>query len=148
MEIDLDEFLPHRDHMRLVDKVLAVDANSATTESIASDAWPLCDKDAVCSLVIVELVAQTASICVGWKTKLQDPLSKGGRGWLVGIKSASLVRDKIPINAHIITRVKTGFNFENYTGIVGTAKIESAMIGEVHLQVMQSETDSVIVRKQ
>jgi hypothetical protein len=78
---------------------------------------------------------------------LHDPSSKGGRGWLVGIKNASFVRDKIPLNARIITRVKTDFSFENYTGIVGTAKIDSAMIGEVHLQVMQSETDSVIVRK-
>lgn len=147
MEIDLDEFLPHRDRMRLVDKVLAVDAKGATTESIVNDAWPLYDKDAVRSLVIVELVAQTASICVGWKTKLLDPSSKGGRGWLVGIKNASFVRDKIPLNARVITRVKTDFSFENYTGIVGTAKIDSAMIGEVHLQVMQSETDSVIVRK-
>jgi predicted hotdog family 3-hydroxylacyl-ACP dehydratase len=147
MEIDLDEFLPHRDRMRLVDIVLAVDENSATTESIVNEAWPLYAIDAVRSLVIVELVAQTASICVGWKTKLHDPSSKGGRGWLVGIKNASFVRDKIPLNARIITRVKTDFSFENYTGIVGTAKIDSAMIGEVHLQVMQSETDSVIVRK-
>ena len=147
MEIDLDEFLPHRDRMRLVDKVLAVDASSATTESIVNKAWPLYGKDAVRSLVIVELVAQSASICVGWKTKLQDPSSKGGRGWLVGIKKASFVRDKIPLNTHIITRVKTDFSFENYTGIVGTAKIDSTMIGEVHLQVMQSETDSVILRK-
>jgi len=147
MEIDLDEFLPHRDHMRLVEKVLAVDAKSATTESIVNDTWPLCDKDAVRSLVIIELVAQTASICVGWKTKLQDPSSEGGRGWLVGIKNASFVRDKIPLNARIITRVITDFSFENYTGIVGTAETDASLIGEVQLQVMQSETDSVIVRK-
>jgi len=147
MEIDLDELLPHRDRMRLVEKVLAVDAHSAVTESIVADTWPLRVANFVRSLVIVELVAQTTSICVGWKTKLQDPSSKGGRGWLVGIKNASFVRDKIPLNARIITRVKTDFCFESYTGIVGTAKIDSAMIGEVQLQVMQSETDSVIVRK-
>ena len=147
MKIDLDELLPHRDRMRLVDKVLAVDTKSATTESIVNDIWPLYERNFVPALVIVELVAQTASICVGWKTKLENPSTKGGRGWLVGIKNASFVRDKIPLNACIITRVKMDFSFENYTGIVGRAETDSVMIGEVHLQVMQSETDSVIVRK-
>jgi predicted hotdog family 3-hydroxylacyl-ACP dehydratase len=146
MEIDLDEFLPHRERMRLVENVLAVDAHSAVTEAIVADTWPLRVADFVRSLVIVELVAQTASICVGWKTKLQDPSSKGGRGWLVGIKNASFVRNKIPLNARIITRVKTDFSFESYTGIVGRAETDSSPIGEVQLQVMQSETNSVIVR--
>ena len=147
MDVDLDELLPHRDCMRLVEKVLAVDAHSAVTESIVANTWPLREDNFVRSLVIVELVAQTASICVGWSAKLKNPASSSGRGWLVGIKNASFVRDKIPLNARILTRVKTDFHFENYTGIFGEAQTDSRLIGQVQLQVMQSETDSVIVRK-
>ena len=143
-DIDLDEFIPHRDRMRLIDAVLEVNAEKATTESIATSNWPLVEGDSVQSLIIIELVAQTASVCVGWKKKTEDASSASGRGWLVGIKNATLLQDKIPLGSRIITRVKTDFSFDNYTGIIGTAETATELIGEVYLQVMQSETDSVL----
>ncbi len=146
-DIDLDEFIPHRDRMRLIDTVLEVNLEKVITESIVTAKWPLVEGDYVQSLIIVELVAQTASVCIGWKKKLEDTLSEIGRGWLVGIKNATLVQDKIPLNSRIITCVKTDFSFDNYTGIFGTAETKSSLIGEVYLQVMQSETDSVLTAK-
>lgn len=143
-DIDLDEFIPHRDRMRLIDTVLEVNVERAITESIVTAKWPLVEGDYVQSLIIIELVAQSASVCVGWKKKIEDPSSEGGRGWLVGIKKATLAQEKIPLNSRIITRVTTDFSFDNYTGIFGTAETASKLIGEVYLQVMQSETDSVL----
>ena len=90
--IDLDEFLPHRDRMRLIDTVLEVNTEKAITESIVTAKWPLVEGDYVQSLIIIELVAQTASVCVGWKKKIEDASSESGRGWLVGIKNATQVK--------------------------------------------------------
>jgi len=145
--VDLDEFLPHRDRMRLVDRVLEADESGATTESIVTDRWPLCRGDEVLSLVIVELVAQSASICVGVRRRKRDPNAGGGRGWLVGIKGADFAVPHVAVGARITVRVAVDFSFDQYTGIRGEAQGESGPIGAVRLQVMQAPTDSLLPAK-
>ena len=142
--IDLKEFVPHRDGMLLISRILEVDEKKAVSESTASEKWPLVSDGYVNSLVMVELVAQTASVCIGWKQKQADGLDVDKRGWLVGIKSLFLETATIPLHKRIITRVQKQFSFENYAGFTGTAETEAAVIGTVHLQVMQSQTDSVL----
>ena len=142
--INLKEIVPHRDGMLLISRILEVDEEKAVSESTASEKWPLVSDSFVNSLVMVELVAQTASACIGWKQKQVDELGGNERGWLVGIKTLSLATDKIPLQKRIITRVHKLFSFDNYAGFTGTAETEGAVIGTVHLQVMQSETDSVL----
>jgi predicted hotdog family 3-hydroxylacyl-ACP dehydratase len=141
--MDVTEFLPHRERMKLIDTIISVDETQAVTESVVSEDWPLVEANAVRSLIIVELVAQTASVHVTWKEKLTGAALESGRGWLVGIKDARFLLDHIPVGSRIRTRAWTVFHFDNYTGIRGSAEFDSALIGEVELQVMRAETDSV-----
>jgi hypothetical protein len=44
-----------------------VDEKTAVTASTVTENWPMVDSGAVRLLVLVELVAQTAGVCLGWK---------------------------------------------------------------------------------
>ena len=142
--MDVTEFLPHRERMKLIDTIISVDETQAVTESVVTEDWPLVASNAVRSLIIVELVAQTASVHVTWKEKQTETAVDSGRGWLVGIKDARFLLDQIPVGGRIRTRACTVFHFDNYTGIQGSAEYDSTLIGEVELQVMRADNDSVL----
>ena len=144
MDIDLEEFLPHRAGMKLVERVVHADQEEALTESVVGPQWPLVDGEHVLPLVAVELAAQSASLCVGMRAKQTDPALDGGKGWLVGIKEARFSTQTIPVGSCISTRVKIEFSYENYTGIQSVVEADGRWIADVQLQVMQSETDSVL----
>lgn len=146
MQFDLEEYLPHRAGMKLVERVLEADEAGAVTESVVGPRWPLVMKEHVLSLVAVELAAQSASLCVGIRTKQKNPAIDGGKGWLVGIKEARLCERPIPVGSCITTRVRIEFSYENYTGINSVVEAGGRWIADVQLQVMQSETDSVLRR--
>ena len=147
MKIELEEYLPHRAGMKLIGRVVHADETEAVTESVVGPRWPLVNNGQIPSLVVVELAAQSASLCVGIRAKQEDPGSSGGRGWLVGIKEANFSAQPIPVGSRITTRVTIEFSYENYTGIRSVATAGDRWIGEVQLQVMQSETDSVLQKQ-
>ena len=82
------------------------------------------------------------------RERKKDPAAKGGRGWLVGIKEARLSNRRIPVGTCITTRVTIEFSYENYTGIRSVVEADGRRIGEIQMQVMQSETDSVLQSEQ
>jgi predicted hotdog family 3-hydroxylacyl-ACP dehydratase len=138
-DITVEDLLPHRDRMKLVDEIIEVNEKRAVTLATVTRKWPLFKDETVDSLVCIELVAQTAGISNCW-----DGIKKHGkhfvnRGWLVGIKEAVFYLDSIPVNARITTRSKNRFEFKGYIEIQGTAEIASQVIAEVRLQLMQSE---------
>jgi predicted hotdog family 3-hydroxylacyl-ACP dehydratase len=138
--INIEELIPHRDRMKLIDKVVEVDEETAVTESVVKENWPLVGEDSVSPLILIELVAQTAGACVGWKEAVKEGLDIEGRtGWLVGIKQALFYLDKIPLNARIRVNSKKDFSFENYYEILGIAKIDSQVVGEVKLQIVRPD---------
>lgn len=140
VDIDIEKLIPHRDRMKLIDKVVEVDGDSATTAATVTEKWPLFDGQSVGSLAIIELAAQTSAVSIGWK-KLMATGESGGRGWLVGIRTARFFRDVIPVGAEILTRSEIRFSMENYTEIHGTAAVNGEPVGEVDLQVMREESE-------
>lgn len=138
-DISVDDLIPHRDRMKLVDEIIEVNENRAVTSATVTDQWPFFKDKTVHSLVCIELVAQTAGISNCW-----DGIKKHGehfvnRGWLVGIKSAVFYIDSIPLNTPIITRADNQFEFKGYREIQGTIEIDSKVVAEIRLQLMQSE---------
>jgi len=137
--ITVEDLLPHRERMKLVDEIIEVNEKRAVTIATVTDQWPLFKDETVHSLVCIELVAQTAGISNCW-----DGIKKHGehfanRGWLVGIKEVVFYLDSIPTNARITTRSENRFEFKGYREILGTVEIASKVIAEVRLQLMQSE---------
>jgi predicted hotdog family 3-hydroxylacyl-ACP dehydratase len=140
-DITVEMLLPHRGRMKLIDKILSVDEQRAVTRSTVTDRWPFFNDGTVGNLVFIELVAQTAGISNNYAgiTKLGDRYVPSG--WLVGIKQARFRTDKVDINTQIITRAENAYAFESYREISGTVEINATVVGEIRLQVIQSDGD-------
>lgn len=140
--INIEELIPHRSRMKLIDEVIEVDGEMAVTESVVRGDWPLCQEDSVNTFILIELVAQTAGVYIGWKESVINGKNiEGSKGWLVGIKEGLFYSDKIPLGSRIRVRSKKVFNFQNYHEILGVAEMGPQVIGEIKLQVIHSESD-------
>jgi predicted hotdog family 3-hydroxylacyl-ACP dehydratase len=140
-DINIGDLLPHRDRMLLIDEILEVDDKTAVTRATVTDQWPFFDGNGVDSLVLIEVVAQTAGISNGWVRIQKHGKDSEKKGWLVGIKQSRFFVDTLVLNDRIITRAENQFEYEGYRQILGTAKIGSEVVGEVALQVIQTEAN-------
>jgi predicted hotdog family 3-hydroxylacyl-ACP dehydratase len=139
-DIKIEDLLPHRDRMLLIDEILEVSHNMAVTSATVNDRWPFFDGNGVSSLVLIEVVAQTAGINNGWVRIQKHGKDSEKKGWLVGIKQSRFFADTLALNNRIITHAENQFEYEGYRQILGTARIGSEVVGEVALQVIQTET--------
>jgi len=133
----VEDFLPHRGRMKLVDEVIEVDEVRAVTRSKVTEQWPFFDGRAVSPLVLIELVAQTAGICNCWNGIRIQGNKFVKKGFLVGIKHSRFFVDAIPLDARITTSIENQFELENFREIAGAALIDSKLVGEVTLQLVQ-----------
>lgn len=140
-DLKIEDLLPHRNRMLLIDEILEIDNKVAVTRSTVTDQWPFFDGQAVDSLILIELVAQTAGINNSWvrvKKRGQDSEKKG---WLVGIKQSRFFVDSLSLNDLIITRAENQFEYESYRLISGIARIDDVIVGEVSLQLFQTDSE-------
>ncbi len=140
-DLKIEDLLPHRNRMLLIDEILEIDNKVAVTRSTVTDQWPFFDGQAVDSLILIELVAQTAGINNSWvrvKKRGQDSEKKG---WLVGIKQSRFFVDSLSLNDLIITRAENQFEYESYRHIAGIARIDDVIVGEVSLQLFQTDLE-------
>ncbi len=140
-EIQAEDLLPHRGRMKLVDEIITVNSEMAVTRTRVTDQWPFFDGQAVNSLVLIELVAQTAGISNSWGGKKKHGESFVTKGWLVGIKESRFYIDTVPLDTRIITRCVNQFEYDSYRVIRGTVEIEKRIVAEVELQLVQSDQD-------
>jgi predicted hotdog family 3-hydroxylacyl-ACP dehydratase len=136
-DIPIESLIPHRDRMKLVEKIIHVDHDQAVSEATVRESWPLFKNNAASPIILIELVAQTAGICIGWKERVNHNSDFGGKGWIVGVKHAVFHMDEIPVNKKIITRSEVDFTRHNYAVFLGTALVDSVSAGEVVLQVFR-----------
>jgi predicted hotdog family 3-hydroxylacyl-ACP dehydratase len=137
MDIDMETLIPHRDRMRLLDAVIAVDAEKAVTAAIVTEDWPLCREGFVDVLVTIELVAQTAALLEGWR-RLQS--NRGGAtGWLVGIKTADFRCPRLIVPTTLITEVVRSYALEGYAVFAGTVSSGSEIVATMQIQAFRPE---------
>ena len=137
-QVDIEELLPHRNGMKLVDSIVEVDQDGAISKSRVTGKWPLVEGDSINSIVLVELVAQTAGICIGWEEHKKKGKNTEGKGWLAGVKEAVFYRETIPLGSQIMTEVKRVFDFENYHEILGMIRVDGELVGKVSVQIVKS----------
>ena len=138
--IRIEDLLPQRDRMLLIDEIIELDDERAVTAATVTDQWPFYDANGVNPLVLIELVAQTAAVTNGWIRIKQRGKDSEKKGWLVGIKQSRFFVEAISLNQRIITRAENQFVYESYRHIAGIARIGSDIVGEVTLQLIQTES--------
>ena len=139
---DIENLIPHRERLKLIDTIVSVDQEHAVTRATVKENWPLLSGDGVCSILLVELAAQTAGVCIGWNEKMKTGGPQGeASGWLVGIKKAHFHIDTIPLNTCITIRSENRLVVENYKEIAATAHIGKLLVGDIILQILIAARD-------
>ena len=139
---DIENLIPHRERLKLIDTIVSVDQEHAVTRATVKENWPFLSGDGVCSILLVELAAQTAGVCIGWNEKMKTGGPQGeASGWLVGIKKAHFHIDKIPLNTSITIRSENRLVVENYKEIIATAHIGKLLVGDIILQILIATPD-------
>jgi predicted hotdog family 3-hydroxylacyl-ACP dehydratase len=135
---NIDDFIPHRDRMKIIDDIIEVDLAHCVTQSVATSLWPLCDGERINSIIVVELVAQTAAAFVGWLK--QNMTKTGGEGVIVGIKKVILTVPAIPVGSRLRTSCKMLVNLDQQYGeFDGEVKDDRTSYGHVHLQTLSTQ---------
>lgn len=134
----IEDYLPHRDRMKLIDEIVEIDMTHCVTRSVVTPEWPLFRDGKVNSIIIVELVAQTASIFVGWHKRQQQ--KSGGKGFIVGIKKVDFSAPSIPVGSSILTTCRMLVNLDdNYGEFEGEARVDKTGYGRVHIQTVSAD---------
>ncbi|MBM4312478.1 MAG: hypothetical protein FJ122_01000 [Deltaproteobacteria bacterium] len=137
MDVDIESLIPHRDRMRLLDRVIAVDDEKAVTYATATEDWPLYREGSVDILITIELVAQTAALLEGWK-RLKSKQG-GATGWLVGIKKADFRTPRVPVPATLVTEAVRSYALEGYAVFTGTVTQGSEVVASMQIQALRPE---------
>jgi len=138
--LTIEDLLPHRSRMKLVDDILQLDDKEAVTAATATSQWPLFDGRVISPLVLVELVAQTAGIKNGLDRILTQGPGADKRGWIVGVKQAHFEVDALYPGDRIVTRSWNSYQRDTYFNIEGEARRDDIVVGRVSLQVIQADT--------
>ncbi len=134
---NIEDLIPHRERLKLIDTITFVDQEHAVTRATVKESWPLYSGDSVSAIVLIELAAQTAGVCIGWNEKMKTSGPKGeARDWLVGIKKAHFYVDKISLDSCITIRSENRLVVENYKEIAASASIREKLVGEISLQIL------------
>lgn len=145
-DLSLEDLLPHRGNMMLVEKVLEVDSDHALTVCRVKKSWPMADDNGVHPLILIELAAQTAGVCNGWERIQTKGLDSEKMGWLVGIKKTEILVDHLPnglpshlsFGSEIITRAENSYIFENLREVSCESRIDNTIICKSTLQLFQA----------
>ena len=139
LDINIEDYLPHRGKMKLIDEALEVDDGMAVTVSTVTKDWPLEEGDRVSPVVLVELVAQSSNLAVMWEKKKNG--DEGGKGWLVGIKKAEFFIDAVPLHSRLITAVEEVYASDNYVVLEGTVSLNDNLIAKITIQAFKPSKD-------
>lgn len=133
--IDIEALIPHREPIKVITEVIEIEDNGGSAAAVVNERWPLYDSGSVSSLVLIEAIAQTSALVEGHK-RMREGMT-GVRGWLVGIKSAEFMRDRIAVNTRITVRVDSLYSFDQYGVIEGVVKSGEEVLATAVLQAMR-----------
>ncbi len=137
VHIDIEELVPHRPPMRLVDELCEVKGDTAVTRSVVTENWPMCENGRVDVILMIEIIAQSVSAMTGWQQLDED--EHGGRGLLVGIKKAEFFAEYVDVSACLNTRVELCIKTGNYRVFEGEVKEGSRVVARATLQAYRPE---------
>lgn len=137
-DVTLEDLLPHRDNMMLVQEVLEVDSQCARTCFVVKKSWPMADDKGVHPLILIELAAQTAGVCNGWDRIQTKGVESEQMGWLVGVKKADFFVDLLPFGSTIFARAENTSSFANLREVSCELEMDDAVIATIILQLFQA----------
>jgi len=115
--IDIETLIPHRLPMRMVESIASVDSESIRTTTVVRDSWPTVRDCRAQTLILIELIAQTAAVLQGWRERNENKAGIGGL--LVGIPEAKPQTPTIPVGTALVCSVHITHGAQNYLAFTG-----------------------------
>jgi predicted hotdog family 3-hydroxylacyl-ACP dehydratase len=103
--------------MRIVEQVCAATDATIETVSTVRDSWPTVENGNARTLMLIELVAQTAAALAGWMERNEKP--GHGLGYLVGVPHAELRRPLVPVGTVLHCHAHVTQAIDNYRAFEG-----------------------------
>lgn len=137
--IDIESLIPHREPIKVITEVIEITDEGGSAAAVVNERWPLCDGQAVNSIVLIEAIAQTSAAVEGYKRKKSG--KDAIKGWLVGIKTAEFKTDTVALGTRITVFVRNVCSFESYAVIEGVVKSGDDLLLTAVLQAMRLNND-------
>ena len=134
---DVEDLVPHRGRMRLVRALVAADDDGAETLARVDESWPTFSGGSVDAVVLVELIAQSVGVQMGWQRRHVERM--GGRGLLVGVRRASFTVDRVPAGTFLRTRVRGARSVESFVVFTGEVSDGRTILCEAEIQAFRPE---------
>jgi predicted hotdog family 3-hydroxylacyl-ACP dehydratase len=141
MQYSVEELTAHRGRMLLIDRLLQADFQQGITQTMVQKDWPLCDADRVDSVILIELMAQSSGILMGWIKRQQNLEPKPG--WLVGIRNANINPQPIPVGSMLSVRVRLEYHVDTYAVFHGWVTQEQQQLAEAVIQVFEPKGEEM-----
>lgn len=133
----IEDFIPHRPPMRLVDEFVPGDEKSGLVHTTIKADWPLIADGLADPMVLIEVVAQAAASLVGYLKRHEE--REGGRGWLVGIRRTELTTRDLPVGTVLEVRVAIDYEVDTYAVFNGTVLAQQEQLAKVQIQTFKPD---------
>jgi predicted hotdog family 3-hydroxylacyl-ACP dehydratase len=130
----VEELIPHRGAMRLVEAVLSRDARQTTARAQVRPAWPLGDGRSVNAVVLVELIAQTAAIAGG-------QAGEDNRGFLVGLREARFFRATVDVGTELVVEAQIVGGAGELVVFAGAVRTGDELLCTAQIQVVRVKSE-------
>ena len=135
----IESLIPHREPIKIITEIIDLKDDCGITAAVVDKSWPTCDGHAVKPYVFIEAIAQTAAIVEG--NKMRKEGKEGIKGWLVGIKSAEVKPDNIPVGTRIVVTVKSLDVMDDYAVVEGVVKAGEDVLARAVIQALRLNDD-------
>jgi len=125
-DVDIDRLIPQKPPMRIVEGVRAIDDSAIESVATVCDTWPTVQDGRAKTLMLVELIAQTAAVLQGWKERHEKPMGEGGL--LVGIHGAKFASATIPVGTHLVCAVCISHGVQSYLAFDGEVRDDKGTV--------------------
>lgn len=135
---NVEQWMPHRGRMRMVERAVSMEDGRGVLEARVRESWPLCDGGRVPSLVVIDLVAQSAAVYASWERQLEK--RPGGRGFIVGVRKTDWSAPTVPVGALLRVELLREVIMDNYAAFIGEVTMaDGDFQARVELQTFRTE---------
>jgi predicted hotdog family 3-hydroxylacyl-ACP dehydratase len=114
---EVESLIPHRLPMRLVERFEPPVEDSIVAFAEVRESWPTVRDGSARTLMLIEVIAQTAAVMQGFRERAQDKPATGGL--LVGISAMQTTKPRIPVGTHLVCNVSVSHGVQNYLAFEG-----------------------------
>ncbi len=138
---DVAELLPHRGRALLLARVVEWTPEEVCCEATFGDDSPYLRQGRLEALCGVEVLAQSAGAYLGLSRRAAGTTSGGAIGYLVGVPSAELRVDALPVGRPLTARLRPLWQQGGAARFEGTLSAGDAVLLTAELDVFQRPTD-------